>query len=184
MGWFKKTFTGIAFALLLIAVALLMILPGLSPPKKKGQWQATETMFQTASIEAQLFYDTFSSGMPISAFSGFGQTLVCIERNEPDAEATCEKFWEMEAAGSYDDIQSILPYLLEHMNALGEQNPYDNALPMFVAGPGFINENTPGTIEFSIAPDSAIVIRTYLKRGSEVKLIEARVSPEDPGQKE
>ncbi len=185
MGWVKKTFTGIAFALILIAAALLMVLPGFySTPQRKAPQQATETMFKTASIEARLFYDAFSSGMPIQAFIGFGQTLVCIERNEPDAEATCEKFWEMKATGNYDDIQSVLPHLLEHMNSFVDLNPYDNALPVYVAGPGSINENTPGTIELSIAPDSAIVIRTYLKKGQQVKLIEARVSPEGSGQKE
>ena len=178
MGKVKKTFTGIAFALFLIALALLMTLPGFnSAPHENSQQRDIEHMFQTASIEAQLFYDAFRSGMPISVFSGFGQDFVCIERKEPDAEATCQMVWEMEATGHYDDIQSILPHLLEHMNSFTDLNPYDNALPMYVVGPGFINENTPGTIEFSIVQDSVIEIRTYLKKDSEVELIKTRVSP-------
>ncbi len=177
MGRVKNTFAGIAFALLLIAVALMMTLPGSNEPEEKAQQQATEYMFQTASIEAQLFYSSFISEMPIQAFSGSGQTLVCIERNAPDAEATCEKVWDMKATGNYDDIQSILPYLLEHMNSLGGPNAYDNTKPTFVADPGLINKDTPGTIEFSIAPDSAIVVRTYLEHGRKVKLIEFRVLP-------
>ncbi len=178
MGWVKKTFAYIAFALLLVALALLMTLPGSRPPREKTHLRATEVMFQTAYIEAQLFYDAFSSGMPIQVFRGFGQTLVCIEGLTPKEEATCEKVWEMKATGHYDDIQSVLPHLLEHMDSFGDLNPYDNALPTYVAGSGLINESTPGTIEFSITPDSVIVIRTYLERGREKKLIEVRVSSE------
>lgn len=175
MGRVKNTLAGIAFALLLLALALLMTMPGSSPSRTKAHQQAAETMFQTATIEAQLFYDAFNSGMPIQAFSGLRQALACIESSAPEAEATCQKVWQMKATGSYDGVESLLPHLLEHMNSLGDQNPYDKALPLFVAGAGSISADTPGTIELSIAPDYAIVIRVYIKLEREMKVMEARV---------